>query len=177
MRNRKGLTPALAALTMLLLAAPAAAAKDAGTPIRYDEPTTMVDIHLAKGDDQIDRRNFGAARREYRAAAELTRAEGNLPAEALRRIANSFYFQGRYDSAVKTLDKLAAEAAERGDLATQAWAIVDAAWVAGKAGRKSAVEKRIARLEKLLGSQYLPADVRHKIRSERLDAYYAATRS
>jgi hypothetical protein len=93
---------------------------------------------------------------------------------ALRRIANSHYYEGHYQSAAHTLEKLAKEAAEYGDLVTEAWAIADAAWVAGKAGDKLDVDRRVARLERLLGSDYIPAEVKAEIRAKRLGDYQVA---
>jgi hypothetical protein len=166
----------LAALALLFVAAPARAPAETAPATRGVDDTAKVAeaaSHLKKGDAQIDARKFGAARREYRAAAKLMREEGGVPHVAMRRIANTFYFQGRYNSAMRTLDKLAREAAEHGDLVTQAWAIADAAWVAGKAGARLDVEKRVAKLEKLLNSPFLPGHVQRDIRARRLDDYYA----
>ena len=38
--------------------------------------------HINKGDELISDRRFGAARREYEAAAELIRDDGEFPSEA-----------------------------------------------------------------------------------------------
>jgi tetratricopeptide (TPR) repeat protein len=133
----------------------------------------QVQEHLLRGDALAAEGRYGAARREYRAAAELTRAQGKLPAKALRRIANSYYFEDRYQAAGKTLEQLAKEAATFGDLGVQVWAIADAAWIAGIAGDKIDMEHRLQRLHRLLGSPYLPNRLREEVRSKRLTAVEA----
>jgi hypothetical protein len=101
------------------------------------------------------------------------RAEGRLPSRAIRRIANSFYFQDRYQTAGKILLELADEAASYGELRCQVWALADAAWIAGMAGDKIDMERRLIRLERLLDSPYLPAATREEVRNKRLTAIEA----
>jgi hypothetical protein len=132
-----------------------------------------VQVHLDQGDALAAEGRYGAARREYRAAAELMRAEGRLPSRAIRRIANSFYFQDRYQTAGKILLELADEAASYGELRCQVWALADAAWIAGMAGDKIDMERRLIRLERLLDSPYLPAATREEVRNKRLTAIEA----
>ena len=52
------------------------------------------------------------------------------------------------------------EAARIGDLAVEALAIFNSAWLNGKAGRKSETSARVARLEILLRSPYMPVAIR-----------------
>jgi tetratricopeptide (TPR) repeat protein len=173
MKQATGSTMLLAALT-LLVAGPASASGATSRSAKDEAVAAVsaaaldVDTYLDRGDAHFTKRNYSAARRQYRVAAKLTRADGEVPIKALRRIANAHYYEGRYQSAANTLEKLAREAAEYGDLVTQAWAIADAAWVAGRAGAKIDVDRRLVRLERLLGSPYLPDDVRQAIRTQRL---------
>jgi Flp pilus assembly protein TadD len=132
-----------------------------------------VQAYLDQGDALAAEGRYGAARREYRAAAELMRAEGKLPSKAIRRIANSYYFQDRYQTAGKLLLELAEEAASYGQLNCQVWALADAAWIAGIAGDKIDMERRLARLERLLDSPYLPATTREEVTNKRLTAIQA----
>ena len=132
-----------------------------------------VQAYLDQGDALAAEGRYGAARREYRAAAELLRAEGKLPMKAMRRIANSYYFEGRYQTAGKLLIELADEAASYGELRCQVWALADAAWLAGLAGDKIDMERRLVRLERLLTSPFLPAATREQIRSQRLTSIEA----
>ncbi len=133
----------------------------------------QVQEHLDNGDALAAEGRYGAARREYRAAAELLRAEGKLPTKPLRRIANTFYFQDRYQTAGRVLEQLAEEAAAYGELKCQVWAVADAAWIAGIAGDKIDMERRLARLERLLTSPYLPPIVREEVTNKRLTAIEA----
>jgi tetratricopeptide (TPR) repeat protein len=151
----------------LLVAAPASAL---GTTIDTD-----AQAHVERGDLFFEKGEYSAALREYTAAADLVRQEGQLPAKELRRIANTQYYDGRYQSAVHTLDKLAKESAEYGDIVTEAWAIADAAWVAAIAGDKIDADRLVARLERLLTSPYMPADEVARLRMNRLGDYSANT--
>lgn len=138
-----------------------------------------VDELIQHGDELVGEGEFGEARTEYRAAAVLIEADGGFPGIALRRIADSFYFEGRYQTAIVELDRLADDAAEVGDVVTQAWAVADAAWVlvkdaqrAGKHARPGAtmeVKRRLAQLDRLLESPYLPGDEKAKIVDKRCD--------
>ena len=61
------------------------------------------------------------------------------------------------------LDQLSDEAARVGDLEVEALSIYYAAWLHGKAGRKTEAAARVARLEGLLRSQYLPVALRDRL--------------
>lgn len=139
--------------------------------------STPVETHLEKGEQLLGQKQFGKARAEFNAALDLITEDGGYPAIAMRRIADSYYLEGRYQKAIAKLDRLAQEAALSGDVVTQAWAVADAAWVlmkdaqrAGKNARNGAtmeVKQRLARLERLLQSRYLPQDVRERIIARR----------
>lgn len=141
--------------------------------------TTAVEQHLETGDQFLGQRKYGKARTEYSAALDLLRDDGGYPGIALRRIAESYYHERRYQKAIATLDRLAQEAADAGDVVTQAWALADAAWVlmkdaqhAGKNARTGAtmeLKQRLVKLERLLQSRYLPQDERAKIIARRCD--------
>jgi tetratricopeptide (TPR) repeat protein len=139
--------------------------------------STPVETHLDKGDQLLGQQQFGKARAEFKAALELIREDGGYPGIAMRRIADSYYHEGRYQKAISMLDRLAEEAAIAGDVVTQAWAVADAAWVMmkdaqreGKRARTGAtmeVKQRLERLNRLLQSRYLPQDVRAQIIARR----------
>ncbi len=151
--------------------------------------------HIEKGDERAAEGRYSAARREYRKAAKIARAEGRLPVEELGRVANSYYFQGRYESSALTLEELVDEAEEYGELTVQAWALADAASVyARNAAREEAtqdylwrdwsggklhvapkrprasidMDRVVGELERVLESPYLPDDVRQEIKETRL---------
>ncbi len=131
----------------------------------------------AQGDEWIANRDYGKARAEYQAAADILREDGEFPVIALRRIVDSYYFEGDYPRAIRVLDDLAEEAATHGDLATEAWALADAAWVMGRrcfardyrAGFKLEIQDRVDKLKELLESPYMPEDVRAEITANRCD--------
>ncbi|MGD2218436.1 MAG: tetratricopeptide repeat protein, partial [Gemmatimonadales bacterium] len=111
------------------------------------------------------RGRFDAARAIYESAAEVVRGEGRLPDRELRRIANAYYFEGRYTEASATLEQLADEARARNDTNAQALAIADAVWLSILAG--SAEEAQLRRqLRELADSSVLSENVRHAIGSD-----------
>ena len=166
--------PQLLALAILLTSA----TTNLGATTLPDEPCAAsiavsgtnpeAEAYLSKGAELIAERRYSAARRAYKAAAELLRSEGKLPVEPLRRIADAYYFEGRYQNAAATLDRLAREAATYGDLAVEVWALADAAWINGIAGHKIDMDRRLERLVRLLGSPYLPEQVRSEVQAKRL---------
>jgi tetratricopeptide (TPR) repeat protein len=166
--------PQLLALAILLTSA----TSNLGATTLPDQPfaasiavsgtDSEAEAYLSKGAELMAERRYAAARTAYKAAAELLRSEGKLPVEPLRRIADAYYFEGRYQSAASTLDRLAREAATYGDLATEVWALADAAWVDGIAGHKIDMDRRLKRLVRLLGSPYLPEQVRSEVQAKRL---------
>lgn len=169
MKRAAALTSLLSAVVLVITAPSPGLANTTSVTPDHD-----IQAHFDRGDEFFSQGNLNAARREYQAAAQMTRKSGQLPAKALHRIAYTQHYEGRYQSAGKTLEKLAKEAAAFGDLKTEAWALADAAWVAGKAGDTIDVQRRVARLERLLTSPYLPADVKTEIRTKRLGDYSLA---
>lgn len=141
---------------------------DALTTATSSPVAAEVQALIEKGDAYAAEGHFGRARRAYSEAVKLQRQHGQLPARALRRIANAHYYQDRYQTAGKVLEDLAEEAAEFGDLEVQVWALADAAWIAGIAGLKLDMDRRLARLDKLMTSQFLPEDIRREVTSKRL---------
>lgn len=133
-----------------------------------------IQIHLQRGDEFFTQGDLSAARKEYEAAAKLMREDNQIPAKAMHRIAYTQYYEGKYQTAGKTLETLAKEAAAFGDLKTEAWALADAAWVAWKAGDTLDVKRRLVRLERLLTSPYLPDGVKQEIKEKRLGDYSLA---
>ncbi len=161
---------ALALLAIVPITLQAHSPTDEGSSATPSSVGNEVQAHLDRGDALAAQGKFISARDAYEAAAEILRAEGQLPAKPLRRIANSYYYEARYQTAGSVLLDLADEAAEFGDVVTQVWATADAAWVAGVAGHEIDAERRLARLEKLLTSPYLPDAVRAEVINKRLDA-------
>jgi tetratricopeptide (TPR) repeat protein len=154
----------LAALVLVLVVASPLAMTAARAASGLSSVT--IDYLLAQGDWFAAAGEYEAARAEYEVAAHLLRDEGRLPVDALRRIANSYYFEGEYESAVATLDCLADEAESHGDLETQAFALADAAYIARLTGSRAEELRRRERLALLLISPELTDGVREKIGSK-----------
>ncbi len=158
-------------LTLLLvlvaaLAAAPAALRASRAPSDAAMAETSIRSHLETGDLLVGEREFVSARQAYNIAANWVRAGGRLPVEEMRRIANAYYFEGRYLSAKEILDELADEAGAHGDLTTQVWAIADAAHMAALAGVASDVEFRLERLESLLESSAMTDEARYQIKAK-----------
>lgn len=173
MNSALRLSAALAAVTLLTITATTelrAVQSDYGAPAMSQANDLDVKIQklLDEGDELGAAGKWGSARRYYKLAAELARKNDQLPSAAMRRIANSYYYQNRFQSAGKTLERLAKESAAYGDLRCQAWALADAAWIAWVAGDKIDMERRLVRLDRLLTSPYLPDDIRAEVVNKRL---------
>ncbi|KPK59778.1 MAG: hypothetical protein AMS21_09745, partial [Gemmatimonas sp. SG8_38_2] len=106
-------------------------------------------FHVQLGDLLTMNGKFDLARREYAAAANLTRAEGYLPVNELRRIANTYYFEQNYTNAMAVLEGFAREAGSLGEVEMQVWALADAAWIAGLADDQELMEGYLERVEVL----------------------------
>lgn len=130
------------------------------------EPTARdVASVLEQGDMLTRRGRFDAARAVYESAAETIRSEGRLPERELRRIANAYYFEGRYREASATLKQLADEARARNDSNAQALAIADAVWLTVLAGSAEQTQLR-QQLRELADSSVLSERVRRAIGSD-----------
>jgi tetratricopeptide (TPR) repeat protein len=130
------------------------------------EPTTRdVTSVLEQGDMLTRRGRFDAARAVYESAAEMVRSEGGLPRHELRRIANAYYFEGRYREASATLKQLADEARARDDSNAQALAIADAVWMSVLAGSAEEAQLR-QQLREISDSSVLSQGVRDAIGSD-----------
>ena len=126
-----------------------------------DEAAALIE----KGDVLVGNQAYGEAREYYEDAAVLIRADDGFPSLPLRRIAESYYFEGRYQTSIAALDALAEEAAEFGDVLTQAWARADAAWVLwvdcerkDRPVHNPEMARRATQLRRLLASPYLPVE-------------------
>ncbi len=146
---------ALAVATLALVAAQVVFMAEGATS-KPAMIAAMVDTHLVSGDKlTAAARDFDAARLEYGTALQLVRGEGRVPVEPMRRIANAYYFQFRYERALKTLDELAHEAATAGEVIAEVWATADAAYIAGLVGDEAGADARLARLDWLINSPEL----------------------
>lgn len=130
------------------------------------EPVTRDMASVLEQGDMLTRHGrFATARAVYESAAQMVRSEGRLPDRELRRIANAYYFEGRYREAFATLKQLADEAQARGDSNAQALAIADAVWLSVLTGSTEEAQLR-RQLQELADSSVLSDGVRHAIGSD-----------
>ena len=122
-----------------------------------------VQLYMGRGDELSSHLRYDAAAREYARAADIARREGHLPSGTTWKLANAQYYDGNLVGAAASLDKIANEAAVVGDLEVEALAIYYAAWLDAKGGRKTETAARVARLEGLLRSRYMPVALRDRL--------------
>jgi hypothetical protein len=135
------------------------------------ELSPEVQLYIGRGDKLTGRARDDAAAREYARAADIARREGHLASGTSWKLATAHYYNGNLVGAAAVLDQLTAEAALVGDLDVEARAIYYAAWLNGKAGHKIEMAARVARLEGLLRSRYMPVAMR-----DRLSAWLQSSR-
>ena len=164
-------TARLVAVATLLIA-PNLFALQSATPVPIVLPSIQgsagelsaeVQMYIDRGDELSSHLRFNAAALQYRQAAAIARREGHLASGTSWRMANAQFFDGNLVGAAAALDQLANEAALVGDLEVEAIAIYYAAWLDGKAGRKTETAARVARLEGLLRSPYMPVAIRDRL--------------
>lgn len=160
----------LAAAAVLAAAGPALLISDSAEG-EWTAAMTAARSHVETGDMFTSGRRFDLARAEYAAAAAAARSVGELPVEAVRRIANAYYFEGDYADARRTLEELAEEADGFGDAIAEAWAMVDAAYIAELSGDEETAKLSRARLEQLLDSGAIEAAERNEIREKLADPF------
>ena len=124
--------------------------------------------HIEMGDEMLGSQEYARARGEYETAVEILRARDEFASPALYRIAASYYYEGKPQTAASHFDQLANEAALYGDIVTEVWALADAAWIYGQAGNKIGMQERVERMNKLLKSPYLPDDELDLLATKRL---------
>ncbi len=134
-----------------------------GIQASTDELSPEVQWYVGRGDELTGRLRYDAAAREYARAADIARREGHLASGTTWMLATAHYNNGDLAGAAAALDQLTDQAARVGDLEVEALSIYYAAWLNGKAGRGSEMAARVARLEGLLGSQYIPVALRDRL--------------
>lgn len=150
---------------MALATLPAFVAASPTRPYRpTDSVTAAPDFYVQLGDMLTARYRYEAARMRYEMAADLDRIDGILPVEALRRIANTHYFEADYGMAREKLVELAGEAAEIGEWEVQLWALADAAWLADLAQDEVSFQRHLQQCDLLLDAHKI-ADARRKVRT------------
>lgn len=153
-------------LLALLLAAPADSAPRALRPVAHPPMHVAPSLAVADSTSQLldralqlmVRERWQSARDLFRTAAARQSRAGESPVQALRRVADTYYFAGRRRMAALTLREVADSAAAFGDVAGQADALVDASVVYATLGDAGAAEDMRTRATRLLASPYFPAE-------------------
>jgi len=161
----------VAAVAVAFIAPAAAHAQELGRPAARIRPVviTQEDIVAAesRGEGYAISGQFAEARGAYREAATLRVRVKESPAAAQWQIANLYYGEGDLLRAAQTLDKLAYDAAVRGEHDVRAEALVEAAFLYRAAGQRRrsadiARELRAMRAEKPL-SQDIKDEIARRI--------------
>jgi len=108
---------------------------------------------------------FDIARREFAAAAEVDREAGRLPVEAVTGLAHALYSQSYNREAAIAMERLAKEAAARGDTNVEAIALADAIWLNTDAGQRITARKQADRLRKLMKDSAVTTATRDLVRA------------
>lgn len=161
----------LAGLTLVLAAQPARAdqppvalhlaktlfaAAPAPDSVRIEAVLTKADNHTAAG-------RMGEARRLYRGLIEEQRESRQYAGAALWRLATNLVYDGDVQGGATMLDELAGEAARYGDPTMELRATFEAAVLWQKARRQDLVRKNLDRVQCLLQSPAIAADVKTTI--------------
>lgn len=158
-----------ALVTTLALLASVAAAQAQTHAGYYPAPRVELldhgkaDALMARADRLVAEGRVAAARPLYRQAADLQLQASVLPSKALRTLANAFFFAGQDARAAAVLEELARHAARYGDLAGQAEAQVDAAWLYARLGDAPNAWRHVEDVALLLRSPYMPDEVRRRL--------------
>ena len=129
--------------------------------------TTPAYLVLQRADSLRERMRFADARQLYLAAAQQQDAERTKPCQALWKVAELYFAEGNFRRAASTLDIVAEKAAGYGDPDVQARALLESAILYEKMGAKDQASTRLQRLDAVLTSPFISADVRATITARR----------
>jgi HEAT repeat protein len=134
-----------------------------GVPASDSELTPEVRALVTRGDAFTGARRYAAAEREYRHAAEIVRQQGHLPSYTLWHLACALYYEGELQRAATILEQLTSEAEQSGDIAVEALALYNSAWLNGRSGSGRLGGTKLERVRNLLRSPYMPSAVRNQL--------------
>jgi hypothetical protein len=162
----------LIASAAVVLSASVASAQTYANPARGTAAPTATGRALLSPEEHIELArtavasgDFDAARREYLSAVTLDRAAGRLPTESTMGLVQMLYAQSYTREASHMLDLLANEAAQRGDVETEARARADALWLKAGDGRRPQAREDATRLRTLIKQGVLSADTQRYVAS------------
>ncbi|MBA2244595.1 MAG: hypothetical protein H0W11_06540 [Gemmatimonadetes bacterium] len=130
-------------------------------PAPYD--ASNVRMRLDKAHQLCEEGRWAEARREYASVAKLQRTHKVLADEALWNLANLYYGDRQIRRAAATMDELADAAQLHGNPVVQAKALIESAILYQSLKMPEQASARIERLQPLLDSPFLSAEVRSSI--------------
>jgi hypothetical protein len=107
--------------------------------------------------------DLAGARRDYALAVEILKAGRVYAGPALEALAHVTYTVDSPERTAKVLIEAANEAASFGDLPLQVTSLFEASLLSYEAGEKMQGDALLARVERLLSSPYIPAQVKADI--------------
>lgn len=134
-----------------------------GLPASDSELTPRVQAIVDHGDALTGARHYTAAEREYHRAAAIVRGQGHLPSYTLWHLACALYYEGDPEGAAAVLDQLTSEAQRYGDIAVQAVALFNSAWLSGQGGNGRVAAAKLDGVRKLLRSPYMPRSIHDQL--------------
>jgi hypothetical protein len=162
------------ACAAILVAAPAARAQaelqNAPRPIatvtivaKSPEARKKIDDLLARAQRRLQTNDVKGARDDYESAAWRLRGLNEYAGGALWSLAQVSFLMDPAPRTARLLLDAAAEAARYGDLALQARSLLEASILFDQAGLPARADETRGKLQTLLTSPYLPADVRTEL--------------
>lgn len=134
-----------------------------GVPASDGELTPEVRAIVARGDALTGARRYAVAEQEYRHAAQIARRQGHLPSFTLWHLACARYYAGNPRGAAAVLDQLTSDAQRNGDLAVEALAMFNSAWLYGQSGDGRMAATKLGGVRTLLHSPYMPPAIRDQL--------------
>ena len=146
---------------MRLAAVVPAAASTAASTSAYDP--AVVRVRLARADEWSLQGRSYAARKEYRAVAEMQRANNVLPTEALWRLASEHNIDRAWKQTAAVLHELANDAERFGNPQVQAQALLEATILYDKAGMPQEAHVCATRVNLLMASPHISEEFRQEV--------------
>ena len=156
-----------AAVAAAFIAPAAAQAQELGRSVTRVRPAVITQEDIvaaeARGEGHAISGEFAAARGAYREAVTLRVRVKESPAAAQWQIANLYYGEGDVLRAAQTLDKLAFDAAGRGEHDVRADALLEAAFLYRAAGQRRRSADIARELRAMRAEKPLSQDVKDEI--------------
>lgn len=157
----------VAAVAAAFIAPAAAQAQELGRSATRVRPVVVTHEDIvaaeARGEGYAISGQFVEARQAYREAVSLRVRAKESPAAAQWQIANLYYGEGDLLRAAQTLDRLAQDAARRGEQDVRAEALLEAAFLYRAAGQRRRAADIARELRASRADESLSADLRDEI--------------